>query len=183
MTLTATGADVELLPVGCEATTVLGVGRVVNCSGPLSDISRIQAPLLRQLDCGDARADPLKSPQCQPISHDRRDADDSRSGSNQRQPEDGMEALGLLRRRARLFAPQPRITLRLVAIYLSVVRCGGLHCGAGDRLARGGKRDLPGARAAFARALAIDEKAFGAEHPRALQLRKRLSDLNRLSGG
>jgi hypothetical protein len=38
------GIDVELLPVGGGAPQPLAVGRVVNCSGPLSDIAMVRAP-------------------------------------------------------------------------------------------------------------------------------------------
>jgi uncharacterized NAD(P)/FAD-binding protein YdhS len=54
------GIDAELLPVGVAAPVVSKVDRVINCSGPLSDISRIQTPLIRTLlSDGSARPDPL----------------------------------------------------------------------------------------------------------------------------
>jgi len=52
--------EVELLPVAGAAAEQVEVERVINCSGPLSDISRIPAPLIRALlDSGAARPDPL----------------------------------------------------------------------------------------------------------------------------
>jgi uncharacterized NAD(P)/FAD-binding protein YdhS len=60
MTPAAAGMDVELLPVGGGAAIEIGVGRVINCSGPIAELSRIRAPLIRSLlDRGAARADPL----------------------------------------------------------------------------------------------------------------------------
>ena len=54
------GIDVELLPVDGGAPQPLAVGRVVNCSGPLSDIAAVRAPLVRALlDSGHAGPDPL----------------------------------------------------------------------------------------------------------------------------
>jgi uncharacterized NAD(P)/FAD-binding protein YdhS len=54
------GIEAELLPVGGAAAVVSKVDRVINCSGPLSDISRIQAPLINTLlSEGSARPDPL----------------------------------------------------------------------------------------------------------------------------
>jgi len=54
------GIDAELLPVGVAAPVVSKVDRVINCSGPLSGISRIQTPLIRTLlSDGSARPDPL----------------------------------------------------------------------------------------------------------------------------
>ena len=50
----------EILPTGDAAPVVSDVDRVINCSGPLSDISQIPAPLIRALlSEGGARADPL----------------------------------------------------------------------------------------------------------------------------
>ena len=52
--------EAELLPTGDAAPVVSDVDRVINCSGPLSDISQIPAPLIRALlSEGGARADPL----------------------------------------------------------------------------------------------------------------------------
>jgi uncharacterized NAD(P)/FAD-binding protein YdhS len=60
MTPLADGLDVELLPVGGPGAERLRAARVINCSGPLSDMSRVRAPLIRNLlDEGRARVDPL----------------------------------------------------------------------------------------------------------------------------
>jgi uncharacterized NAD(P)/FAD-binding protein YdhS len=54
------GMDVELLPVGGGRPTRLKVGRIINCSGLVSDISKARTPLIRGLlEAGMARADEL----------------------------------------------------------------------------------------------------------------------------
>jgi uncharacterized NAD(P)/FAD-binding protein YdhS len=54
------GIEAELLPVGGGAPVSCSVERVINCSGPLSDIARISAPLIQALlTDGSARPDPL----------------------------------------------------------------------------------------------------------------------------
>lgn len=54
------GVDVELLPVGGAPAEQIEVDRVINCMGPLADMSRIASPLLRALlESGAARPDPL----------------------------------------------------------------------------------------------------------------------------
>jgi uncharacterized NAD(P)/FAD-binding protein YdhS len=54
------GIEAELLPVGGAAPVLCSVDRVINCSGPLSDIVQISTPLVRGLlDQGTARPDPL----------------------------------------------------------------------------------------------------------------------------
>jgi uncharacterized NAD(P)/FAD-binding protein YdhS len=52
--------EVELLPAGGAPSVELHVGRVINCSGPISDVSQIEATLIRKLlDSGHARPDAL----------------------------------------------------------------------------------------------------------------------------
>ncbi len=54
------GVVAELLPVGGAPAEHLEVDRVINCSGPLAEIARIDSPLLRALlESGMARPDPL----------------------------------------------------------------------------------------------------------------------------
>jgi uncharacterized NAD(P)/FAD-binding protein YdhS len=54
------GVDVEVLPVAGAPAEQIEVERVINCMGPLSDMSRIAAPLIRALlESGGARPDPL----------------------------------------------------------------------------------------------------------------------------
>jgi uncharacterized NAD(P)/FAD-binding protein YdhS len=54
------GVEVEILPVNSGNAQLMTVARIVNCSGPVADISRLKAPLIRELlDRGAARADPL----------------------------------------------------------------------------------------------------------------------------
>ena len=54
------GVEVEILPVNAEKVRVMTVARIVNCSGPVADISRLKMPLIRELlDRGAAKADPL----------------------------------------------------------------------------------------------------------------------------
>jgi uncharacterized NAD(P)/FAD-binding protein YdhS len=54
------GVDVELLPVAGAPAEQIEVERVINCMGPLSDLSRVAAPLIRELlASGAARPDPL----------------------------------------------------------------------------------------------------------------------------
>jgi uncharacterized NAD(P)/FAD-binding protein YdhS len=50
----------EILPVTGGRPTTLTVARIINCSGPVSDISRVEEPLMRALlDTGQVRPDPL----------------------------------------------------------------------------------------------------------------------------
>jgi len=52
--------EVELHAVDGAPPSPLSVARIINCSGPLADISRVQSPLIRTLlDNGRVRADPL----------------------------------------------------------------------------------------------------------------------------
>jgi uncharacterized NAD(P)/FAD-binding protein YdhS len=54
------GIEAEILPVGGAAPVLCNVDRVINCSGPLSHIEQISAPLVRALlNEGAARPDPL----------------------------------------------------------------------------------------------------------------------------
>jgi uncharacterized NAD(P)/FAD-binding protein YdhS len=54
------GVEVELLPVAGAPAEQIEAERVINCMGPLSDLSRVAAPLIRELlASGAARADPL----------------------------------------------------------------------------------------------------------------------------
>jgi uncharacterized NAD(P)/FAD-binding protein YdhS len=54
------GVDVELLPVRGAPVQHVEVDRVINCSGPFSEITRVGAPLIQDLlDRGAARPDPL----------------------------------------------------------------------------------------------------------------------------
>src|SRR5215470_4295215 len=54
------GVEVELLPVAGAPAEQIEVERVINCMGPLSDLSRVAAPLIRELlASGAARPDPL----------------------------------------------------------------------------------------------------------------------------
>ncbi len=54
------GVQAELLPVGGGTPVLCNIGRVINCSGPLSDIMRISTSLIQALlREGDARPDPL----------------------------------------------------------------------------------------------------------------------------
>ena len=54
------GVEVELLPVAGAPAEQIEAERVINCMGPLSDLSRVAAPLIRGLlASGAARPDPL----------------------------------------------------------------------------------------------------------------------------
>jgi len=55
-----TELQAEILPVTGGRPTTLTVARVINCSGPVSDISRVEEPLMHALlDAGQVRPDPL----------------------------------------------------------------------------------------------------------------------------
>ena len=54
------GVEVELLPVAGAPAEQIEAERVINCMGPLSDLSRVAAPLIRGLlASGAVRSDPL----------------------------------------------------------------------------------------------------------------------------